>query len=82
MQIHIFDTHVTTDDNQYLHFDVLVSDESVDNVKRYADEYLDSLGISANSIRQAACQFCHSEIANPEVQTSIEQKGYAIIRLS
>jgi len=82
MKVHFFDTHVTTEDNQYLHFDVLVNDDSVDSVKRFAEEYLTSLGIAASAIRQAACQFCHSELANPEVQNTIEQKGYAIIRLS
>ena len=82
MNVHIYDTHVTTDDNQYLHFDVLVNDLNVDKVKQYADDYLNSLGITASNIRQASCQFCHSELANPEVQSAIEQKGHAIIRLS
>jgi hypothetical protein len=81
MNIHIYDTHVLTDTGEYIHFDVLVNDENVNKVKQYADGYLASLGISTNNISQSRCNFCHSEIANPEVQQNILGQGYSIIRL-
>ena len=81
MNIHIFDTHVHTDSGEYVHFDVLVNDENINNVKQYAESYLANLGISIDNISQSRCNFCHSEIANPEVQQNILGQGYSIIRL-
>ena len=44
MQIHVYDTHVHTTSGQYIHFDVLVSNENVKQVGKYAEQYLASLG--------------------------------------
>lgn len=81
MNIHIYDTHVHTDSGEYVHFDVLVNDENINKVKQYAESYLASLGISIDNISQSRCNFCHSEIANPEVQQNILEQGYSIIQL-
>ncbi len=81
MKIHVYDTHVHTAAGDYVHFDVLVNDEHVSQVKRYAENYLASLGIQGKNIEQSRCNFCHSEIANPEVQKNIAAQGHSIIRL-
>ena len=81
MKIHIFDTHVHTKSGEYIHFDVLVNDENINNVKEFADNYLASLGVKSENIKQGRCNFCHSEVANPEVKENILTKGYSIIRL-
>lgn len=81
MQIHVFDTHVMTTSGQYIHFDVLVNDENVKQVGQYAEQYLASLGIKAESIKQSRCNFCHSELANLDVQDNITSQGHSIIRL-
>jgi hypothetical protein len=81
MNIHIYDTHVHTASGEYVHFDVLVNDENIVQVKQYAEKYLASLGIPIDNISQSRCNFCHSEIANPEVQQNILMQGHSIIRL-
>jgi hypothetical protein len=81
MQIHVYDTHVNTTSGQYIHFDVLVSDKNADKVEQYAKQYLASLGVQVDNIKQSRCNFCHSEIANPEVQENIANHGHSIIRL-
>ncbi|MGI2110424.1 DUF2024 family protein [Shewanella frigidimarina] len=81
MRIHIYDTHVHTTSGQYIHFDVLVSDENIKQVDQYAKQYLASLGVEADNIKQSRCDFCHSEIANPEVQQNIADYGHSIIQL-
>lgn len=81
MKIHVYDTHVNTSAGEYIHFDVLVNDENVDKVKQYANEYLASLGVKPDQVKQGRCNFCHSEMANPEVQENIKNHGYSIIRL-
>jgi hypothetical protein len=81
MKIHVYDTHVHTTSGQYIHFDVLVSNENIKQVDQYAKQYLASLGVKVDNIKQSHCDFCHSEIANPEVQNNIANQGYSIIRL-
>ena len=81
MRTLVYDTHVYTSSGEYIHFDILVDDEHVDQVKHYAENYLTSLGIQSENIKQSRCHFCHSEIANPEVRLAIENNGHSIIRL-
>ncbi|GAA0817143.1 hypothetical protein GCM10009111_17980 [Colwellia asteriadis] len=81
MKIHVYDTHVHTTTGQYIHFDVLVDDDNVNHVAQYAKRYLDSLGVSTNNIEQSRCNFCHSEMAPPEVQENIVLHGHSILRL-
>lgn len=82
MQVHVYDTHVTTSTGHYLHFDVLVDDANIANVKRFAGQYLNLLGIEVSQIKQSSCLFCHSEVANPEVIESINSQGHFIIELA
>jgi hypothetical protein len=82
MKIHVYDTHVKTTTGQYLHFDILVDDDHLSNVEKYAESYLTSLGIKSKEITSNSCQFCHSEIANPEVQTIIKRQGHYVLPLT
>jgi hypothetical protein len=82
MLVHIYDTHVTSNTGQYVHFDVLVNDANVVNVQKYAAHYLANLGIEVKHVAQSRCNFCHSEVANKNVQSDIENQGYSIIRLN
>jgi len=79
MKVHIFDTHVKTSNGNYYHFDVLVSDETRTQATRFAQRYLDSMGINDANIKHKSCDFCHSEMANPAVQQEIQTSGYYII---
>ncbi|MCJ8293960.1 MAG: DUF2024 family protein [Colwellia sp.] len=79
MKAHIFDTHVTTVNGKYYHFDVLVSDETKTQAIEFAQRYLVSIGVNDADIKQQACDFCHSEMANPVVQQQIAANGYYII---
>lgn len=81
MQIHVFDTHVMTTSGQYIHFDVLVDNENIKKVELYAAQYLETLGVKIDNIKQSRCNFCHSELADLEVQESIANQGHSIIRL-
>ena len=81
MKIHVYDTHVKTVTGKYLHFDVLVDDSNSVKVKQFAENYLADQGIEAENIELQSCNFCHSEIANPQVQQDITSKGHCIIPL-
>ncbi len=79
MNVHIYDTHVKTDEGQYYHFDVLVSDTSKDKATEFAALYLKSIGVEGADIQQQSCNFCHSELANPSVQQQLRTQGFSII---
>ena len=82
MKIHVFDTHVRTTTGEYLHFDVLVDDANSKRVNEYVGRYLNSKGIQASELKSSSCQFCHSEIANPDVQAAIHANGHYILPLA
>ncbi len=79
MKVHIYDTHVTTSNGNYYHFDVLVSDETISRATEFAQQYIKKLGLLEAEIDQKKCNFCHSEMANPTVQDEILNSGYYII---
>ena len=79
MKIHVYDTHVQTTTGTYYHFDVLVSDATQSRAAEYAQQYLHSIGIAPNAVDQQRCDFCHSEMANPEVKKAIEANGFYIL---
>jgi len=81
MKVHVFDTHVSTANGNYYHFDVLVSDDTANQATEFAERYIKQLGLSETQISQKRCNFCHSEMANPEVQEEILKHGYYIIPL-
>ncbi|MCI2282357.1 DUF2024 family protein [Colwellia sp. MSW7] len=81
MNIHIYDTHVKTNSGLYLHFDVLVNDENKANAQQYAEAYIAKQGISEHQLVLNSCQFCHSEVANHDVRTTIEREGHYILQL-
>lgn len=81
MNIQVFDTHVTTSDGRYVHFDVLVQPQDAERACAFAGQFLASRGISADQIRQQSCQFCHSEIGTPDVIAAIQAQQFAIIPL-
>ena len=82
MKIHVYDTHVKTIGGQYLHFDILVDDEHSSKVQEYAQLYLTGRGIKSVEITSNSCLFCHSEIANPDVQNIIKREGHYILPLA
>lgn len=82
MKIDVFDTYVTVNGREQMHFDVLVkSGVTQETAQQYAHEWLNTIGVMAESLQQQSCRFCHSEMANPEVDLLIERQGYAILQM-
>lgn len=79
MQVLVYDTHVNTKSGEYYHFDVLVTEEKRHQAAQFAGAYLRDIGVSEAEISQQRCDFCHAEMANAAVRSSIEQQGFAII---
>jgi hypothetical protein len=81
MHIDVYDTHVTTEQGKYLHFDILVEKDNAENIKDYAKNWLESMGHSAQDFDQSRCNYCHSEIAKQEVIDMIKQEKFYVICL-
>ncbi|GAA0371684.1 DUF2024 family protein [Bowmanella denitrificans] len=79
MQVLVYDTHVHTKSGAYYHFDVLVTEDARHRAGQFADAYLRDIGVHEAEISQQRCDFCHAEMANAAVRSSIEQQGFAII---
>lgn len=80
MKIDVYDTYVRTRDGALLHFDVFIPEGTSDAI-RFAKQWLHEMGISYDKIEQENCQFCHSEIPDPEVIQQINHIGYYILQM-
>ena len=85
MKIAVFDTHVLRADGSRMHFDILVADEpahrEMDTVLAHGRRYLDAKGVVPVSLSAKECRFCHTELANPEVEAEIRERGFAIVEM-
>jgi hypothetical protein len=85
MKIAVFDTRVLCADGGRMHFDILVTDEPVhrnmDTVLAHGRRYLDAKGVVPVSLSADECRFCHTELANPEVEAGIRKRGFAIVEM-
>ncbi|MCV2884609.1 DUF2024 family protein [Aestuariibacter sp. AA17] len=79
MRVHVFDTHVTSEEGKYYHFDVIVDDDNTKFVSDYVKEYLSSINVQQQSVKQQSCAFCHTETANDQIKIDIANKGYHIL---
>ncbi len=82
MKIDVYDSYAKDKQGHLIHFDVLVeAGTSPDKAWKYGQEWLESVGKSADDLQQNRCNFCHSEAANPNVQKIVEQDGYFILKM-
>ncbi len=81
MKIDVYDSYARSN-GRLMHFDVFVkSGTSAQEALGYGKQWLESIRESADSLDQSRCNFCHSEIANPEVERTINQQGYFILQM-
>lgn len=80
MYVKVYDTHVRTREGRYLHFDV-VTEQGEDAAKSFAKQFLTENGLQDGDIFQSRCQYCHTEPADPSVETAIKTTGYHIVTL-
>jgi len=81
MKIDVYDSYAKYPD-RVLHFDVFVTAGTAKfSALQYGKQWLESIGEDAAGLEQSLCQFCHSEIANPEVAKTIENQGHFILQM-
>lgn len=82
MNCDVFDTYVTRQNGQPMHFDIIVPSGTVqETAMAFGQKYLEAVGVSGGRITAERCRFCHMEQVTPEMQQAIEQKGYFILAM-
>lgn len=82
MKIDVYDSYAKTTGGCLMHFDVFVKEgTSAEVALRHGREWLKSLGESPAGLEQSQCNFCHTEVANPEIQRSVEYEGFFILQM-
>lgn len=81
MTIYVFDTYVWAKDGTRLHFDVFLPEQDGTKALIAARAWLAENGETEAELTQEKCQFCHSEMANPDVAEAIWEKGYFIFQM-
>lgn len=82
MNIDVYDSYFNSASGELMHFDVFVaSGTPAASAHKYGQLWLQSIGEDGSELSQSRCNFCHSEIANPQVASSIREQGYYILKL-
>jgi hypothetical protein len=83
MEVAVWDTYAKSSAGHFLHFDIIVPAEMRDTscVYQYGKQYLDSINEDVTEINPETCQFCHIEEPAEEIASSIQQRGYYILRM-
>lgn len=83
MKIAVWDTYVNKPEGPVMHFDILVPEHIQDPDKSYnfGKQYLKNKGLSELPLTARECQFCHVEMASPEIQKHIVEHGFYIIEM-
>ena len=67
-----------------MHFDILVPETLKDTaiIHSYGQEYLATKPYKTEVINTSICNYCHVEVAPPEVVVAIKKQGYYILPLA
>lgn len=80
MKVAVWDTYVSKEDGELMHFDIIVPDSLKDPISVYSfgKEYLESKNMTGIILSQNECKFCHIETPTKEVFDAISTIGYYI----
>ncbi len=83
MNISVWDTYVKRENNNLMHFDILVPEDMQDQqiILGYGQEYLKNKPFTTEELTTRACRFCHIEKADESLIAAISEKGYAILEM-
>ena len=82
MKIDVYDSYANTRDGRVMHFDLFVkSGTNAEVALRHGKEWLTSIGENPAGLAQSRCNFCHTEVANLEVQRLVESEGFFILQM-
>lgn len=83
MKVAVWDTYVTKQDGNVMHFDIIAPSEQKDEnaIYGFGREYLKTKGQQNQALTSKECKFCHIEEASEEIKAGIANKGYYIMEM-
>lgn len=82
MKVAVYDTYVTRNDGEVMHFDIIVaSDVGAEKVLEHGRQFLSEVGQGKQPLSSKECRFCHMEQPSPAVLKSISTRGYHIEKM-
>ena len=76
----VYDTYATTEKGIKIHFDVMLPiGGNEGEASNYAQNFINIIAESTDSIKLDSCKFCHTEDAKSEVSEKVEKDGYCIV---
>jgi hypothetical protein len=82
MKIAVYDTYVTRNDGEIMHFDILVPDGTThEKALDFGRRYLAEKKQSGQALSAKECTFCHLEEAPADIEQSVQAKGYDIVEM-
>lgn len=83
MNVAVWDTYVTREDNKVMHFDILVPSDLSDeeSIFNFGMNYLKTKPFQTNQLTTKECRLCHITTATEDVINNIKTQGYSIIEM-
>ena len=81
MKCYVYDTYVKAADGHTMHFDVLMQEKDLEKAIAFGKEWLKSIDEENAIMTSKECNYCHVESVPEDVEKSIKEKGYHIIKL-
>ncbi len=81
MKIDVYDSYAKSG-GRLMHFDVFVPAGTANSTAlQYGRQWLKSIREDSEALQQSLCNYCHSEIANPDVERMVNTDGYFILQM-
>jgi len=83
MKVSVWDTYVPREGQKIMHFDILVSSDTIDNdtIFGYGKTFLATKPFTTGDLTTKECRFCHIEQASDAVVAEIKENGYYILEM-
>ena len=82
MEIEVYDTYGASEKGEKIHFDVMLPiGGNEGRATSYAEDFINEIAESADSIKLESCKFCYTEEAKSNVSEKVEKDGYCIVAI-
>ena len=80
MEIEVYYTYANSEKDIKIHFDaILPIGRNERKASNYAQDFINIIADSTNSVKLDSCKFCHTEEATTNVSEKIDKDGYCIV---
>ena len=80
MEIEVYYTYANSEKDIKIQFDVILPiGRNERKASNYAQDFINIIAESTDSVKLDSCKFCHTEEAKTEVSEKVEKDGYCIV---